>query len=87
MTGLAVVTYDERRVTIDDIMRIAAQCGYHCRGAVLPRYLVAEDGDPPSMHPPDPPGSDGEAGQAHADGPAARGSPMTGRGGGTPHRR
>jgi len=46
--GLAVVTYDEGRITIAEIKRIVAACGYHCRGVVHPRHLVGTDREDPS---------------------------------------
>lgn len=39
VSGLAAVTYDETRLTIEDIQRIVAECGYHCRGLARPRHL------------------------------------------------
>lgn len=42
VSGLAVVVYDEARLTVEDIRRIVAECGYHCRGVVRPRYLTKE---------------------------------------------
>lgn len=41
VTGLAVVAYDERQLGIADIQRVVAECGYHCRGVVVPRHLCA----------------------------------------------
>ncbi len=43
--GLAVVVYDETRLTVEDIQRLVAECGYHCRGVVRPRYLTKESGE------------------------------------------
>lgn len=45
VSGLAVVVYDETCLTVDDIQRIVAECGYHCRGVVQPRYLTKESGE------------------------------------------
>lgn len=38
--GLAVVVYDETRVTVEDIVHIVAECGYHCR-VMLHRDVAA----------------------------------------------
>ncbi len=45
VSGLAVVEYDERRVSIADIQRVVAECGFHCRGVVRPRHLTRETED------------------------------------------
>ena len=55
VSGLAVVEYDERRVTIEDIQRVVAECGFHCRGAIGPRHLTRESESPSRGHGPDPP--------------------------------
>ena len=81
VNGLALLVYDERQITIDDIRRIVAECGYHCRGVVRPRYVVkdAEEGYPPGKDPPDTPkpiagGSDLREGEAR---PANGGHPTS----------
>ncbi|MBE0448278.1 MAG: copper-translocating P-type ATPase [Actinobacteria bacterium] len=48
--GLAVVEYDETRVTIEDIIHIVALCGYHCRGVVVPRHLTKAEGEKGDLH-------------------------------------
>ncbi len=59
VSGLGVVEYDEGRITIEDIQRIVAECGYHCRGVVRPRHLVGgsegREEELPEEDGPDPP--------------------------------
>ena len=55
VSGLAVVVYDEERVTLEEIQRIVAECGFHCRGAVGPRHLIPESTDPQGERQSDPP--------------------------------
>lgn len=46
VTGLTAVTYDETRLTVEDIQRIVAECGYYCRGVVQPRHLCPPGEEP-----------------------------------------
>ena len=39
LTGTATIVYDETRVTPGDIETFIADCGYHCRGEVVPAHL------------------------------------------------
>jgi Cu2+-exporting ATPase len=39
LNGTASIVYDEARVSLDDINRFIAECGYHCRGEVVPEHL------------------------------------------------
>jgi Cu2+-exporting ATPase len=39
LSGTATVVYDETRISLDDINRFIAECGYHSRGEVLPVHL------------------------------------------------
>ncbi len=39
LSGSATIVYDEARVTPEDIDRFIADCGYHCRGEVMPAHL------------------------------------------------
>src|SRR5450759_3871528 len=39
LSGTATIAYDGTRVTPDDINRFIADCGYHCRGEVLPAHV------------------------------------------------
>ena len=39
LSGTATVLYDETRVTPDDIKTFVADCGYHCRGEVMPAHV------------------------------------------------
>jgi P-type Cu2+ transporter len=44
VAGSATVHYDESRITVDDIRRCIVECGYHCRGELLPAHICARDG-------------------------------------------
>ncbi|MBI3760807.1 MAG: copper-translocating P-type ATPase [Chloroflexi bacterium] len=46
MTGTAVVHHDEA-VTLGEIKRLVAECGYHCSGECLPEH-ICKPGDPPA---------------------------------------
>lgn len=39
VAGSATVHYDESRTTLDQIREKIKQCGYHCRGELLPEHL------------------------------------------------
>ena len=39
VAGSATVRYDEARVSIDQIRQRVTECGYHCRGELLPSHL------------------------------------------------
>ena len=43
LSGTATIDYDEARVALDDINRFIADCGYHCRGKVMPAHLCDPD--------------------------------------------
>ena len=45
LSGTATIVYDEARVAPDDIKTFIAECGYHCRGEVVPAH-VCEPGKP-----------------------------------------
>jgi Cu2+-exporting ATPase len=45
LSGTATIVYDETRIAPDDIKRFIAECGYHCRGEVVPAH-VCEPGKP-----------------------------------------
>ena len=45
LSGTATMTYDDTRVAPDDIKRFIAECGYHCRGEVMPAH-ICEPGKP-----------------------------------------
>jgi Cu2+-exporting ATPase len=40
----ANVHYDEQQVTLDDIRRRIVECGYHCRGEMVPNHLCEVPG-------------------------------------------
>jgi len=46
LSGTATVVYDEARVAPGDIETFIAECGYHCRGEVVPAHVCAP-GKPP----------------------------------------
>src|ERR1035437_9122391 len=39
LSGTATIVYDETDVAPDDIKRCIADCGYHCRGEVMPAHV------------------------------------------------
>jgi len=39
LSGTATIVYDEMRVAPHDIEAFIAECGYHCRGEVMPAHL------------------------------------------------
>lgn len=41
LNGTATVVYDEARVSSSDIVMFVADCGYHCRGEVVPAHVCA----------------------------------------------
>jgi Cu2+-exporting ATPase len=43
LSGTATIVYDETRVSPDDIAAFVADCGYHCRGEVVPAHLCEPD--------------------------------------------
>ena len=61
-SGSATVTYDERLIDLAALKARVRECGYHCRGKLLPRH-VCQPEDPPTaaLAPPLP-----HAGHAHA---------------------
>jgi P-type Cu2+ transporter len=46
VAGSATVTYDETAIELGTIKAKVRECGYHCRGEVVPRH-VCEPDDPP----------------------------------------
>jgi Cu2+-exporting ATPase len=42
----ATVHYDETRTTLDEIARRIAECGYHCRGQLVPHHICDEPSAP-----------------------------------------
>ena len=43
LSGTATIVYDEGRVAPDDIKTFIAECGYHCRGEVVPAHVCEPD--------------------------------------------
>ena len=52
LSGTATIAYDETRVAPADITTFVAECGYHCRGEVVPAH-VCDPGRPNRTMPPD----------------------------------
>ncbi|RZI40045.1 copper-translocating P-type ATPase [Herbaspirillum sp. HC18] len=55
VTGNATVRYDDAKVTLGQIQEKVSQCGYHCRGELLPTHLctsapTAAGGAPHDAH-------------------------------------
>ncbi len=50
LSSTATVVYDEKLVAPDDLKRFVADCGYHCRGEVVPAHVCKpskRNGNPP----------------------------------------
>ncbi|TIV10991.1 MAG: heavy-metal-associated domain-containing protein, partial [Mesorhizobium sp.] len=43
VSGTATVTYDEGRTTVESIRDAVLECGFHCRGEVVPRHMCEPD--------------------------------------------
>jgi Cu2+-exporting ATPase len=50
VAGSATVTFDEALTDLNAIKAKVHECGYHCRGAVLPKHVCAPE-DPPAEAP------------------------------------
>jgi Cu2+-exporting ATPase len=48
VAGSATVHYDEAKVTIDAIRQRIVDCGYHCRGEMLPAHVCPPEGHKPA---------------------------------------
>jgi Cu2+-exporting ATPase len=44
VAGSATVHYDETKTSLEDIRRSIVECGYHCRGEMLPAHVCPPDG-------------------------------------------
>ncbi|MBI5716363.1 MAG: copper-translocating P-type ATPase [Burkholderiales bacterium] len=68
VAGSATVHYDETKCSLEDIRRRIVECGYHCRGEMLPAHVCRPEGhaDAHSEHA-------GHAGHAGHEGHAAHG--------------
>ncbi|GAP34143.1 heavy metal translocating P-type ATPase [Piscinibacter sakaiensis] len=44
VAGSATVHYDETKTSLDDIRRRVIECGYHCRGEMLPAHVCPPEG-------------------------------------------
>jgi Cu2+-exporting ATPase len=59
----ATVHFDETRVSLEELRRRVVECGYHCRGEMVPNHVCAPEATPaavPSAH-------EGHAGHAAMD--------------------
>ncbi|RUV73213.1 MAG: copper-translocating P-type ATPase [Mesorhizobium sp.] len=43
VSGTATVTYDEGRTNVESIRDAVLECGFHCRGEVVPRHMCEPD--------------------------------------------
>ena len=44
VAGSATVHYDESKTSLEDIRRRIVECGYHCRGEMLPAHVCPPEG-------------------------------------------
>jgi Cu2+-exporting ATPase len=44
VAGSATVHYDETKTSLEDIRRRIVECGYHCRGEMLPAHVCPPEG-------------------------------------------
>jgi len=44
VAGSATVHYDETKISLEDIRRRVIECGYHCRGEMLPTHVCPPEG-------------------------------------------
>jgi P-type Cu2+ transporter len=49
----ATVTFDESRVSLDDLRRCIRECGYHCRGEALPEHVTHRPESEPAARAPE----------------------------------
>jgi len=58
LSDSVTITYDERITTRPELMRLIQDCGYHCRGEIVPAHLcapspeLASDHRPPALEQP-----------------------------------
>ncbi len=43
VAGSATVHYDEARVTVEALRQRVVDCGYHCRGELVPAHVCASE--------------------------------------------
>lgn len=66
----ASVDYDEAAVSASDLEQAVRDCGFHCRGELVPQHVCGTTGETVSHQPPAPPhhhGAKSDAGAAHAN--------------------
>lgn len=67
MSDTVTVGYDENAISEADIRRLIEECGYHCRGEMLPNHICAPEAGVPVDHSaPEHAGHTGMAHDAHA---------------------
>ena len=77
LSETVTVGFDEAVTTQAEVERLIEECGYHCRGEVVPRHLcapepgVAANHRPPTLEPPASRGPAAHAGHAAPSGQAA----------------
>jgi len=71
VSGTLTVGYDETAILEVELHRLIRECGYHCRGQVLPKHICAPEPGPATPTPPAAP-----VHAAHA--PPARGGASSG---------
>ncbi|WP_064697800.1 heavy metal translocating P-type ATPase [Rhizobium aegyptiacum] len=55
LSGTATVAYDETRTNVEAVVAAVSECGFHCRGEVVPRHLCEPGSttvDPANPHAP-----------------------------------
>lgn len=45
LSDTATIGYDEAAISEPDLRRLIEECGYHCRGEIVPRHLCAPGPD------------------------------------------
>ena len=60
MSDTVTVGYDETVIAEADIHRLIEECGYHCRGEMLPKHLCAPEPEVAAGHQPPAPSPSGE---------------------------
>lgn len=74
MSQTVTVAYDEAVISEDQVRRLIQQCGYHCRGEMLPRHLCEPDSNG-IAGPPAPPAAARLPPQEHVTHRPAKGAP------------
>ncbi len=70
MSDTVTVGYDEHTVSQEKIRQLIEQCGYHCRGAVVPRHIMGTETTEQTDHAAQPPPNEHAEHAADAPKPA-----------------